>query len=94
MIYGIRSRIPVAPAAVWIAGNPAPDHCVDVTGTFPRKLAALRAHERQTGHLTDLEARLRAAGRPGRPRVAVPQAGHAGLGDDRLAEAFQVLETA
>jgi LmbE family N-acetylglucosaminyl deacetylase len=69
---------------VWIAGSPAPDHYVDVTGTFPRKLAALRAHESQTGHLTDLEARLRerlarlgrARGPGGRPaRRGVPGSG-------------------
>ena len=71
---------------VWIAGSPAPDHYVDVTDTFPRKLAALRAHESQTGHLPGLDARLR-------ERLAA-SAGHAGLGEGRLAEAFQVLETA
>jgi LmbE family N-acetylglucosaminyl deacetylase len=71
---------------VWIAGGPAPSHYVDVTETFPRKIAALRAHESQTGHLDDLEERLRT--RLG--EVAV----HAGLGAGRLAEAFQVLNTA
>ncbi len=71
---------------VWIAGTPAPDHYVDVTSTFARKLAALRAHESQTGHLDDLEERLR-----GRLTAAAERAG---LGDGRLAEAFQVLETA
>src|SRR5262247_1891299 len=35
---------------VWIAGGPDPNRYVDVTETFPRKLAALRAHESQTGH--------------------------------------------
>ena len=59
---------------------------MDATGTFRRKLAALRAHQSQTGHLTDLEARLR-------ERLAA-SAGRAGLGDGRLAEALQVLETA
>ena len=71
---------------VWIAGTSAPNHCVDVTGTFPRKLAALRAHESQTGHGGDLEARLR-------ERLAA-SAGRAGLPDGRLTEAFQLLETA
>ena len=71
---------------VWIAGSPAPNHYVDVTDTFPRKLAALRAHESQTGHLPDLDARLR-------ERLAAT-AGRAGLDEGRLAEAFQVLETA
>ena len=57
-----------------------------MTDTFPRKLAALRAHDSQTRQLTDLNARLR-------ERLAA-SAGRAGLGDGRLAEAFQVLETA
>jgi LmbE family N-acetylglucosaminyl deacetylase len=71
---------------VWIAGSPAPDHYVDVTATFSRKIAALRAHESQIGHLTGLEERLRG-------RLAAT-AERAGLGDGHLAEAFQVLETA
>ncbi len=73
-------------AEVWIAGSPAPDHYVDVTATFSRKIAALRAHESQIGHLTGLEERLR-------ERLAAT-AERAGLGDGQLAEAFQVLETA
>jgi LmbE family N-acetylglucosaminyl deacetylase len=72
---------------VWIAGGvTAPNHYVDVTDTFPRKIAALRAHQSQTGHLTDLEDRLRT-------RLA-GIAAQGGLADGRLAEAFQVLETA
>ena len=72
---------------VWIAGGgPSPNHYVDVTDAFPRKIAALRAHQSQTGHLPDLEDRLRA-------RLAAI-AEQAGLPDGRLAESFQVLETA
>ena len=72
---------------VWIAGGiPTPNHYVDVTETFPRKVAALRAHQSQTGHLTDLEDRLRER----LTRMAV----QAGLPEGRLAEGFQVLETA
>ena len=60
---------------VWISAAPGADHYVDVTDVFPRKIAALRAHESQTGHLDDLEEFLRGwmsphggAGRaPGRP---------------------------
>jgi LmbE family N-acetylglucosaminyl deacetylase len=59
---------------------------VDVTDTFARKVAALRAHESQTGQMVDLEGRLR-------ERLA-RTAGQAGLPDGRLAEAFQVLDTA
>jgi LmbE family N-acetylglucosaminyl deacetylase len=72
---------------VWIAGGiPAPNHYVDVTETFPRKVAALRAHQSQTGHLTDLEDRLR--------ERLTRMAAQAGLPEGRLAEGFQVLETA
>jgi LmbE family N-acetylglucosaminyl deacetylase len=71
---------------VWIAGGGTPNHYVDVTDTFPRKVAALRAHESQTGHLDDLAERLRT-------RLA-GTARQAGFSDGRLAEAFQVLDTA
>ena len=71
---------------VWIAGGGTPNHYVDVTDTFARKIAALRAHQSQTGHLDDLAGRLRE--RLGRT------AAQAGLPDGRLAEAFQVLDTA
>jgi len=71
---------------VWIAGGAPPNHYVDVTETFPRKMAALRAHESQTSHLEDLPERLR-----GRLAEAARQAG---LPDGRLAEGFQVLATA
>jgi LmbE family N-acetylglucosaminyl deacetylase len=72
---------------VWIAGGvPAPNHYVDVTETFPRKVAALRAHQSQTGHLPDLEDRLR--------ERLTRMAAQGGLPEGRLAEGFQVLETA
>ncbi len=71
---------------VWLAGVPATaDHYVDITGTFPRKLAALRAHVSQTGHMEGLEELLR-------ERLA-RTAAQAGLPEGRLAEAFQVLNT-
>ncbi len=70
---------------VWIAGSPTPDHYVDVTATFPRKVAALRAHKSQTDRMDDLEGMLRS-------RLA-GTAERAGFGAGRLAEAFQVLST-
>ena len=70
---------------VWIASG-TPNHYLDVTETFPRKVAALRAHESQTAHLDDLPERLRT--RMGR------MAAQAGFADGRLAEGFQVLDTA
>jgi LmbE family N-acetylglucosaminyl deacetylase len=71
---------------VWIAGGPDPNHYVDVTATFPRKVAALRAHETQIGHREDLAERLR-------DRLALT-AQRAGLPEGRLAEGFRVLDTA
>ena len=71
---------------VWIPGSPSPDHFVDVTATFGRKIAALRAHESQTGHLDDLEERIRGWLTRG--------AALGGLPEGHLAEAFQVLDTA
>jgi LmbE family N-acetylglucosaminyl deacetylase len=70
---------------VWVAGGPLPSHYVDVTGTFPRKVAALRAHKSQTDRIDDLEGLLR--------RRLAGTAGQAGLPAGRLAEAFQVLAT-
>jgi LmbE family N-acetylglucosaminyl deacetylase len=71
---------------VWLPGGPAPNHYVDVTETFGRKVAALRAHESQTGHMDGLEEFLRGwltrAGAQG------------GLPEGRLAESFQVIDTA
>jgi LmbE family N-acetylglucosaminyl deacetylase len=71
---------------VWIAGGPDPNHYVDVTGTYRRKLAALRAHESQTGHMADLAERIRT-------RLAL-MGQQAGLPDGALAEGFRVLDTA
>ncbi|HXZ76467.1 MAG TPA: hypothetical protein VEH31_37135, partial [Streptosporangiaceae bacterium] len=70
---------------VWISGSPSPTHFVDVTATFGRKIAALRAHESQTGHMGDLEERLRG--------WLSRAAALGGLPEGRLAESFQVLET-
>ena len=70
---------------VWLAASPSADHYVDVTATFPRKVAALRAHESQTGHMDNLEDFLR--GWLGRA------AARGGLPEGSLAEVFQVVET-
>ncbi len=85
----LRDREGLAPwtvREVWIAGSGTPSHYVDVTDTFPRKIAALRAHESQTGHRDDLTELLRT-------RLA-RTAALAGFPDGRLAEGFQVLDTA
>jgi LmbE family N-acetylglucosaminyl deacetylase len=70
---------------VWIAGGPAPDHYVDVTATFARKMAALRCHASQISDPDALEQRLRSG--------LSSTAAAAGLPEGSLAEAFQVLQT-
>jgi LmbE family N-acetylglucosaminyl deacetylase len=71
---------------VWVTAGPAAGHYVDVTEAFSRKIAALRAHESQTGHRDDLEGMLRG--------WMTHTAERGGLPAGRLAETFQVLETA
>jgi len=70
---------------VWISGGPMPSHYVDVTATFPRKVAALLAHESQIADRDQLERLLRG--------WLVRNAAQGGLPEGRLAEAFQVLDT-
>ncbi len=75
-----------AAAETWLMAHPDSNHVVDVTDRFDTKLAALRAHQSQTGHLDDLESRLREWGRI--------NAEAAGLPAGRLAERFFVVSTA
>ncbi|MGH4024306.1 MAG: PIG-L deacetylase family protein [Pseudonocardiaceae bacterium] len=71
---------------VWVMSvNDRADHYVDITDSFDRKIAALRAHTSQTAHMTDLEDRMRSWG--------VLQAQAAGLPEGRLAEGYLVLDT-
>jgi LmbE family N-acetylglucosaminyl deacetylase len=70
---------------VWLMGGPSPNRYVDVTDTFGRKIAALRAHVSQTGHMNGLEDRVRG--------WLKHSAAAADLPDGRLAEAFQVIDT-
>ncbi|HXP18396.1 MAG TPA: PIG-L deacetylase family protein [Streptosporangiaceae bacterium] len=71
---------------VWLSASPQAHHFVDVTENFSRKVAALRAHESQTGHMTNLEQMLRG--------WLGWSASLGGLPEGRLAENFQVLDTA
>ncbi|MGH3936426.1 MAG: PIG-L deacetylase family protein [Pseudonocardiaceae bacterium] len=71
---------------VWVMSpNDRADHYVDITDTFDRKIAALRAHISQTAHMTGLEERMRGWGSL--------QAQAAGLAEGRLAEGYLVLDT-
>jgi LmbE family N-acetylglucosaminyl deacetylase len=71
--------------SVWIMGTASPDHYVDVTATFARKIAALRAHESQHPHPEQLEGRLR--------QWLGGTAAAAGFPEGHLAESFRVLDT-
>jgi LmbE family N-acetylglucosaminyl deacetylase len=70
---------------VWISGSPAPTTYVDITDTFPRKVAALRCHVSQISDPEGIEGFLRGW----LSRAAV----QGGLQEGRLAETFQVLQT-
>ena len=73
----------------WVMAAPRsshlPAHYVDVTETFDRKVAALRAHQSQTADRDDFEAMLRARLRA--------EAELAGWPEPRLAESFLVMTT-
>src|SRR5215208_5911168 len=46
-------------AEIWFFGPEQPDKVVDITGTFDRKIDALRAHVSQVGDGAELESRMR-----------------------------------
>ena len=70
---------------IWIMAHPEMTHAVDITGTFDRKVAALRAHASQTAHLGDqLEDFLRGWGTGVAERF--------GLGEGRLGECFHIMD--
>nr|WP_229691021.1 PIG-L deacetylase family protein [Sphaerisporangium melleum] len=72
---------------VWLSGGQDADHHVDITSTIDRKLAALRAHQSQVGHMDDkLEEFVRG--------WLGANAKTAGLPEGSYAEAFQVVSTA
>ena len=71
---------------VWVMAGTQPNHFVDITDRFDSKIAALRAHESQTGGMEQLDEFVRA--------WAARNAAAAGLPEGRLAEAFMVVNTA
>ena len=70
---------------VWLYAHHTPDHWVDITDTFPKKMAALNAHVSQVAHNTELEKLIREWGER--------NAGVGGLPTGRLAEAFKIVNT-
>ncbi|HZD99856.1 MAG TPA: PIG-L deacetylase family protein [Micromonosporaceae bacterium] len=69
---------------MWFVASPNPDHFVDITDVYPRKLAALQAHATQTSHI-DLDERLRT--------MLGNTAKEGRLADGRLAESFSIIRT-
>jgi LmbE family N-acetylglucosaminyl deacetylase len=71
----------------WLLNSPQREinHYVDITTTFDRKVAAVRAHASQIKDPDTLSDRLRI-------RIT-PNTAAAGLPGNRLAEAFQVVVT-
>ena len=68
---------------IWLINGRESNHYVDITDTFERKIAALRAHASQIAHPDSLVERMR-------ERIA-PNTPAAGLPEGRYAEAFQVV---
>jgi LmbE family N-acetylglucosaminyl deacetylase len=68
---------------LWLLNSPHVNHYVDITETFDRKVEAVLAHASQVPDRGRLVERLRS-------RIA-PNTGAAGLPEERLAEAFQVV---
>ncbi len=70
---------------LWITGSPHPNHFVDITETFSKKMDALKAHVSQTAHNPELEPMVRSWGEKN---------GEAnGLAAGRIAEVFKVVNT-
>ena len=70
---------------VWLYAHHSPDHWVDITQTFPKKIAALNAHVSQTAHNKELEKMVREWGER--------NAGVGGLPMGQIAEAFKIVNT-
>jgi LmbE family N-acetylglucosaminyl deacetylase len=70
---------------VWLMASPQADRVVDITEVFDRKIAALRRHGSQITDPVAIEGFVRS--------WTATTAQQFGLGDGRLAEAFQVIDT-
>ena len=70
---------------LWITGSPQPNHYVDITDTFPKKMAALHAHVSQTAHNKELEEMVRSWGEKNAEANGLPAG--------RIAEIFKVVNS-
>lgn len=66
---------------LWLQGTPQPDHWLDITEQFDRKLRAIKSHDSQVSHLDTLEDMTRG--------WATMWSEKAGLPTGRLAEGFK-----
>ena len=69
---------------LWLQGHVEPNHWIDTTEFFSRKVTALEAHASQTSHMEDLAGMLRSWGEM--------QAQAAGFESGRLAEGFRRIK--
>ena len=69
---------------LWLQGHPEPNHWIDTTEFFSRKVTALKAHASQTSHMEELEGMLRSWGEM--------QSQAAGFETGQLAEAFRQIK--
>ena len=70
---------------VWMTGSPTPNHFVDITKSFDKKMAALHAHVSQTAHNKELENMVRSWGERNAEANGLP------VGS--IAEIFKVINT-
>jgi len=70
---------------VWVMSHNSPDHFIDVTSTFDKKIAALHAHVSQTSHNPEMETMVRAWGERNAASVGLPEG--------RVAEVFRIVDT-
>jgi LmbE family N-acetylglucosaminyl deacetylase len=70
---------------VWLMASPRSDRVIDITGTLDRKVKALLSHSSQVGDGDHIDGLIRG--------WTARTAEEHGLGPDRYAEAFQVVNT-
>jgi LmbE family N-acetylglucosaminyl deacetylase len=70
---------------VWIMSHQNPDHFVDITTTFDKKIMALKSHVSQTAHNENLEKMVRAWGERNAATNNLPAGS--------VAEVFKIVNT-
>ena len=70
---------------VWMTGSPTPNHFVDITETFDKKMTALHAHVSQTAHNKELENMVREWGQRNAEAHGLPAG--------KIVEIFKVINT-